>query len=107
VAPDPKPDPFADLPGPRDPSLPQTQVLVAPEEDAPDDEPARPLGDTPDGLDFEDATTPTKAPADDATLDEPDVPEDDGDDLSGVPSPEDWDDESSTVVDPVPPQSDD
>lgn len=105
MPPDPKPDPLADLPGPRDPSLPQTQVLEAPEDDDPAKEAAGTLGDTPDGLDFDDETAPTRPPTDDATLDEPDIPDDELD-RSGVPSPEDWDDDSSTVVDPVPPDAD-
>jgi len=105
VPPDPKADPLADLPGPRDPSLPQTQVLVAPEEDDDAPEGTGALRDTPEGLEFEDETTPSTAP-DDVTLDEPDVPEGGELDLSGVPSPDDWDDDSSTVVDPVPPGSD-
>ena len=56
-----------DLPGPRDPRLPPTQLLEAPEERPQETTGVRHLPDSPDAVDFDDVTVPR---GEAATLDE-------------------------------------
>ncbi len=92
--PEKKRDSLFDLPGPRDPKLPPTQLLEAPEERAQETTGVRPWAEAPEA--FDDVTRPL---GDAVTLDEPGA-ELSLDELDDELVPLSWDE--ATLVDVAP-----